>query len=91
MLCLAENEIRAFKTEGKKNVKITVTSQSLPSYIIISRIYLCSPSSPLQRSAKHRKLHKKKIVGIDISSYILHRVAIFFSDCFSYESVLQVS
>ena len=71
-------------------MKITVTSQSLPSYLIISRIYLCSPSSPLQRSAKHRKLHKKKLVGIDITSCKQHRVAIFFSDSFSYESVLQV-
>ena len=64
MVCLAENEIRVFKTEGKKNVKITVTSQCLPSYLIVSRIYLCSPSSPLQNIENYTR---KKLLALTLT------------------------
>ena len=64
----------------------TQTFQSVPSYLIISSIYLCSPSSLSQISAKLRKLHKKN--WLTFSSCKLHSTAILFVRLltFSYES-----
>ena len=66
VLYLAENETKVLKTGGKNLVKNTRTSHSLPSYLIISSIYLCSPSSPLQIIAKLSKVHKKNLLTLTL-------------------------
>ena len=43
---------------------------SLPSYLIISRIHLCSSSSPSEINAKLRKLLKENVL------ILVHNVAI---------------
>ena len=47
-------------------MKNTRTSHSLPSYLIISNIYLCFSSSPSPISAKLRKLHKKSLLTLTL-------------------------
>ena len=66
MLCLVENERKVLKTGGKDLEKNIRTSRSVPSYLIISSIYHCSPSSPLQISAKLGKLHKKILLTLTL-------------------------
>ena len=88
MFCLVENETKVLKTGGKKLVKNKLLKHlGLSLHILLFQVFIFVFRQILLKSVQNLETTQGKLV--DISSCVLHSVALCLLDYFSYESVFS--